>query len=121
MTDPAARAARPFDKGLQPERTALAWRRTSLALVVGAIICIRVLPGMLGAWAAIPAGAGLLAAIGVFVASHRRYDTHHRLLTSAEHDRIPLADGLMPAFVAAMGLGGGILILSAIVYSALRG
>jgi hypothetical protein len=39
---------RAWDPGLQPERTALAWRRTGLALTVGSLIGLRVLPPLLG-------------------------------------------------------------------------
>jgi len=101
------RHSRPFDIGLQPERTALAWRRTALALAVGALVGVRVLPAVLGAWALVPAGAGLVLALLVLVASHRRYSTQHRLLTSAASDRIPLSDGRLPALVAAAALLAG--------------
>jgi uncharacterized membrane protein YidH (DUF202 family) len=32
---------RPWDAGLQPERTALAWNRTGLAIVVNALLALR--------------------------------------------------------------------------------
>lgn len=48
--------------GLQAERTALSWRRTSLALLSTALVLARVLAGSLGGWAIAPA---LLAAIFV--------------------------------------------------------
>ena len=63
------------DPGLQPERTALAWRRTALALMVGPVVAARLLVPDLGAVAAVAAGGGL--ALGVYVAvssagRHRR-------------------------------------------------
>ncbi|PZF53302.1 hypothetical protein DEJ23_14870 [Curtobacterium sp. MCSS17_008] len=59
-----------FDPGLQPERTALAWRRTALALTVAALVAVRILPETLGLWTVLPAGAGLVAAVAVLVAAH---------------------------------------------------
>jgi uncharacterized membrane protein YidH (DUF202 family) len=42
------RPAALYDAGLQPERTALAWRRTGLALSAGSLIAVRVLATSLG-------------------------------------------------------------------------
>ncbi|RWZ67758.1 DUF202 domain-containing protein [Labedella populi] len=102
------RGARPFDAGLQPERTALAWRRTALALVVAAVVGIRVLPTLLGAWAVVPAGAGVVLAVVVLVASHHRYREQHIRLTTASTDRIALPDGTLPGLVAAMTLSAAV-------------
>jgi len=111
----ADRTARPFDAGLQPERTALAWRRTALALTVGSLLGLRVLPTVLGdgpaAYAV--AGLGVVAAVAVLVGAHRRYRRVHRLLTSSDHDRVPLGGGLLPAAVAALTLAAGVAALAA--------
>ncbi|WP_067461514.1 DUF202 domain-containing protein [Actinomadura macra] len=37
------------DRGAQPERTALAWSRTTLALIVGGLLCVRFAPSTPGA------------------------------------------------------------------------
>lgn len=108
------RASRPFDVGLQPERTALAWRRTALALVVAAVVGIRVLPIMLGEWAIIPAGAGIALAVAILFASHHRYHTQHQRLTTATTDRIALPDGTLLALVASTTLLAGLACIAVI-------
>jgi len=110
------RTSRPFDVGLQPERTALAWRRTALALIVAAVVGIRVLPTLLGAWALIPAGAGIALAVGILIASHRRYDQQHERLTTTDSNRIALPDGALHALVAVAAVLGG-LACAAVVAS----
>lgn len=102
------RRLHPFDVGLQPERTALAWRRTALALTVAAVVGIRVLPALLGPWALIPAGAGIALTVGILIASHHRYHQQHGRLTTADTDRIALPDGALPALVASTTVLGGL-------------
>ena len=41
MTGPEAATQRPRDPGLQAERTALAWSRTGLAVLVNALLALR--------------------------------------------------------------------------------
>lgn len=108
--------SRPYDVGLQPERTALAWRRTALALVVAAVVGIRVFPALLGTWALIPAGAGIVLAVGILIASHRRYYQQHERLTTTDSNRIALPDGTLPALVAVTAVVGG-LACAAVVSS----
>jgi uncharacterized membrane protein YidH (DUF202 family) len=114
------RSARPFDPGLQPERTALAWRRTGLSLAVGSVVAVRILPEHLGIWAIGPAGLGLLAAVLVLVSSERRYRAQHRILTSADTDRGALPDGTLPALVAASTTLGGLACLLVVLATAFR-
>ena len=97
-----------FDPGLQPERTALAWRRTGLALTVAALVAMRILPEVLGAWAVVPAGLGLAAALWVLIAAHRRHVTAHRTLVDADTDRVPLPSGALPFAVAVLVVTGGV-------------
>ncbi|SOC52095.1 DUF202 domain-containing protein [Ornithinimicrobium cerasi] len=87
------------DPGLQQERTALAWRRTGLALVVGALTVGRLTMDTLGAGVLVPAVvAAALAAwvVGVTLRS-RKYAAVHP--DEPHFDRV-LADGRVPAVVA---------------------
>jgi hypothetical protein len=61
-----------FDPGLQPERTALAWRRTALSLAVGAVVSFRLLPPVLGVWSLAVSVAGLLLSAAIWILADRR-------------------------------------------------
>lgn len=122
MTGARPRADGPWDPGLQPERTALAWRRTGLALTVGSLIGLRVLPPLLGPAAYVLAGLGVVASLAVLAAAHRRYRRVHRLLLAARDDghtraddgsessasRVPTTGGALPAATAALALTAGL-------------
>lgn len=112
-----SRSSRPFDPGLQPERTALAWRRTGLALVVGSLVAFRVLPALLGPWALVVAAGGVAVSIGVMVAAHRRHGEVHRRLTSSDHDRVALPGAVLLAVVAAFSAAVGLLAVAVVVAS----
>ncbi|MFF1461237.1 DUF202 domain-containing protein [Streptomyces sp. NPDC058330] len=61
------------DPGLQPERTRLAWRRTTLSFTVVALLAVRqVLRAGLGAAGTVALALGLLAWLAFLRVAHRR-------------------------------------------------
>jgi len=85
------------DPGLQPERTALAWRRTTLALAIATLIIGRLTFTSLGASAFVPAlrvGAGALWVVSIVV---RRRGVEH---VDEPHFDSMLPDGRLPCAVA---------------------
>ena len=110
-----------FDAGLQPERTALAWRRTALALTAAALVAVRILPEVFGAWAVVPALLGLVAAVATLVLAHRRHAVVHRVLTEGDTDRVPLPSGLLPLLLVVTVLVGGVSALCLVVVRATSG
>jgi uncharacterized membrane protein YidH (DUF202 family) len=102
-------ASSPQTAGLQTERTALAWRRTALAMGVGALAALRIFPPIFGVWALIPAAVAVLIAGAVFVAAHRRYHRDRVAFLATEHARVPLSGGALPAITAAATLAFGLI------------
>lgn len=76
MTDRASAEGVPpiplADPGLQPERTSMAWARTSLAYLVAAAITLRWVPHHGAAVALVTAGLTLVA-LGIYAGQRRRY------------------------------------------------
>ncbi len=62
----------PFDPGLQPERTALAWRRTAQSLAVGSLAAGRLLEARLGGASWLLAVIGVVLALVLLLAARRR-------------------------------------------------
>ena len=86
----------PFDPGLQPERTLLAWRRTCLALAVVSAVLVRFAGETLGASAALLGVAGVATAAAAYIRAARRYRrTHEGLIRDSE---LPI-DGLALALL----------------------
>jgi uncharacterized membrane protein YidH (DUF202 family) len=95
-----------FDPGLQPERTALAWQRTALALTVGALLALRILSPVLGPWSLAAGFAGIALAAIIWVAAGRRArQTRTALLGSAQ----PLPDARLLLLLALVIAGGAAL------------
>lgn len=96
----------PFDPGLQPERTELAWRRTALAIAIGSLVSLRIFPLMLPsaftAWGFVPGAVGLVAACALWSAARRR----QLRMTAWLHSTLP---GAMPP-LPKIAPGGGLLV-----------
>lgn len=94
----------PRDPGLQPERTALSWRRTLLALAVGSLLSLRVLPPVFGNWSLALGIAGLGTVAVLWLLTVRR----SRLAEAVFRDRLPAS--AMP--------GGALLLALALLATA---
>lgn len=90
-----------FDPGLQPERTELAWRRTTLAVTVGALVALR-LPPPLGSWLISVGLVGLVMAVLIWVLVHRRA----RHTNQALHERGQLPGAGLLRLLAAVTTAG---------------
>lgn len=90
-----------FDPGLQPERTALAWRRTCLAFLVLSAASFRVLPERLGAGGYVGSSVAVVLSSLLLCAVHARYRWHSRQSTSPER---PVAGGALPATAVALAI-----------------
>ncbi|MCT9821251.1 DUF202 domain-containing protein [Microbacterium sp. W1N] len=110
-----------FDPGLQPERTELAWRRTALALGVGAIVSMRMLPLAFGdPWWIVVGMVGLLVAAAMWLGARRRYRVGTRLLLN-DGDRARMPGAGLLALTAAVAGGAAALGVAVVVVSAVRG
>ena len=99
----------PWDPGLQPERTALSWRRSVLALLIGSVAMIRILPPLVGAWSLAVGVVGLVASSALWVVSAARVRRTDRALRAGT----PLPGALLLAMLAATVMAaaaGGIAI-----------
>jgi len=105
-----------FDPGLQPERTELAWRRTALAIGVGSLIALRVLPAIAPtpqlqqAWLA-PGIVGVAFAVLLWVRSRARHVRVTRALLDETPEALPGAGLMLLLTIFVVGCG----VLSAVV------
>jgi putative membrane protein len=101
------------DPGLQPERTALAWRRTLLAFTVVCLVAIQTLPDVEGSAALLYAAVVALVAtppLWWFVSRHHRH-THRHLDHATPRLRHGRRIVVMCAGTSLLGLSGLVLIL----------
>jgi hypothetical protein len=96
-----------FDPGLQPERTDLAWRRSTLSVAVGALIALRLLPPVLGPGGLTIGLSGLLIAGLLWLLAVRRARRTQQALrhqTSLPGGGLLLGLTALTAGAAAVGL-----------------
>lgn len=117
MTGQGPSVQGPFDPGLQPERTELAWRRTALAIAIGSLVSLRIFPLMLpaafAAWGFVPGAVGLVAACALWSAARRR----QLRMTAWLHSTLP---GAMPTAPTTPQTppGGGMLLTLTVLATA---
>jgi uncharacterized membrane protein YidH (DUF202 family) len=96
----------PFDPGLQPERTALAWRRTALSVAVGSLAAGRLLEPLLGGVGWVLAVAGVASGFGLLLAAHRRAAMIDRALVATGDLSVGPGAGLLAGAAAVAVLVG---------------
>ena len=100
------------DPGLQPERTALAWSRTGLAVVAGSLLGGRLLAPHVGVAGLVLGAAGVGLGLALLVAAPARERRHAR---RAHPARLRPGGGLLAALAAAaalLGVVGVVIVLS---------
>lgn len=71
------------DRGLQAERTVLAWRRTSLAVAAGSVVLYRLSAETLGPAGVLGNAVCLVVALAAYARGARRYrEVKHAVTTS---------------------------------------
>lgn len=102
----------PWDTGLQPERTALAWSRFSIALAVVGVATLRTFSHPRLDWTSVlSAGFVLVTALVIGQRGSARYGTSHR----AMHDQRTLPGGLLLAASASAGSALGLFALACLL------
>nr|WP_281372940.1 DUF202 domain-containing protein [Kineococcus aurantiacus] len=100
---------------MQPERTALAWRRTALSLLVASLGAARLLPAQLGAGAVALGLAGAVWAVALHhLAGRRARRTTARLLRAGDLDHRHGGAHLLAGtalVTGLLGLGGLALVV----------
>jgi len=96
---------------LQLERTALAWRCTVLALLVAALVSVRMLFGTFGPVAIVVGGVGVALALLLRALAVRRVAAVWSRLRSAGDQQVRLPDGVPLVLCAAVVVAAGVVAL----------
>jgi putative membrane protein len=100
----------PFDPGLQPERTALAWRRTALSLAIGSLAAGRLLEPELGGVSWLLAAVGAALGLTLLYAGGRRRAVIDRALRTDRDLTAGPGAGLLAA-ASVVGVVVGVVAL----------
>ncbi len=92
-----------FDVGLQQERTALAWDRTGLSMLVCSLLYLRAIGGPYGRPSVAPALIGIAAGAAMLFLGSRRYGRLHAMLRDG--GAVDRHRYLLAVWVAAVLLG----------------
>ncbi|WP_067481632.1 DUF202 domain-containing protein [Actinomadura hibisca] len=99
-----------WDHGAQPERTALAWSRTVLALIVAGLVCVRFAPTATGAGLA---GAAVCGAAALQLRrAGRRHRRRHRMLAAGRPVADPVSILVATAVTVGLGITGTVFALT---------
>lgn len=116
MSTGAPRPQRVFDEGLQHERTALAWERTSIAVVIAGVLLARYAAESVHDAIAVVGGVQVLFGAGLLVWSGRHYDELHGPLRAGASPVHPRATRLVGA--ATVVFTAGALALAVLIAAA---
>lgn len=109
-----------FDPGLQPERTELAWRRTALALGVGSLVAVRLLPAVFEQPAWVFVGiVGLIVAAVLWFAARQRYRVVTEVLMH-DGDRAVLPGAALIVALVAVVFVSGLAALVVVLLAPMR-
>ncbi|WP_020722878.1 DUF202 domain-containing protein [Actinomadura atramentaria] len=98
-----------WDRGAQPERTALAWSRTALSLVAVGLLAVRLAPSTVGAALAAIVVCG--AAAVLLRRARRQQRRRARRLDAGESVADPATIALTTAVTLALGVVGIVVAL----------
>jgi len=118
MTHSSTPSAAPLGLGLHLERTALAWRRTTLAMLVAGAVGGRVLAAHGPLWLVLPLAVSLCGGAVAAMAAARRCSRAAEALRTAPDEReaaAQLPGGRLLAVVAGGHALAGVVILTLLI------